>query len=60
VVRAESAPGAVLVTVLANAAKPVVIDLEDVTAEVEAAGGTVFVEPTPYVELRMPAGGGPM
>jgi hypothetical protein len=60
VVRAESAPGEVLVTALANVAEPVVIDLEDVATAVEAAGGALVVEPTPYVELRMPAGGGPM
>jgi hypothetical protein len=60
VVRAESAPGEVLVTALANVAEPVVIDLEDVATAVEAAGGALVVEPTPYVELRMPAGGGSM
>ena len=55
VVRAEATSGEVLVSVLASPAEPVRVDLDDVAAAVEAAGGALVAEPTPYVELRMPA-----
>jgi hypothetical protein len=58
VVRVAGRDGGLLVTVLGtDVTEPAPFDLDDVRPWFTVAGGAISVEPTPYVELRMPAAG---